>query len=337
MTTAIKSVKKHVWDWAELEAAIKAGKVDFKITDEGKDNAAYIERNKYASQNYVQLCDRVFAIYNGRMIELHYMHRIPGSSTLVRMPQVQAFPGAQGRTMYEIRGKQMNWFRERYLPEMESIKKQKNGYTHRIFGQKGVYQYGDGPVYEYAGLSPDEALLPKAIEMLRSYGANDAMMQAASTLGGQLEEKVAPYRDCVLRYYVQKEEDDMYFAALRECDEVYRRHRNGKRHDSIRIPATMVFDAVLYHPRRVYDAGRGYGSTWVEPPAMRVGVCMVDQFSDAETRPLFHINSVMAGHVDHQVHDEDFPLLDVMLTQHMHKLWTPVTEWLAQNVYVPGV
>jgi hypothetical protein len=25
-----------------------------------------------------------------------------------------------------------------------------------------------------------------------------------------------------------------------------------------------------------------------------------------------------------------------MLTQHMHKLWTPVTEWLAQNVYVPG-
>jgi hypothetical protein len=153
-------------------------------------------------------------------------------------------------------------------------------------------------------------------------------------MAGQLEEKVAPYSDCVLRYNVQKSMEDMYFATYMPDESPYRRNKNGLRHEYIMVPASMVFNCLLYHPR---SCETHYSSVhWVEQPAMRIGVCMIDKFVDAETRPLFHINSVNPGHVDHQQQHEGFPLLDVMLTQHMHKLWTPVTEWLAQNVYVPG-
>ena len=337
MTTATKSVKKHVWDWAELEAAIKAGVSPVptaKISEEGRDNASWVAAHKYASESYVQLCDRVFAKNNGSSIDLFYIHRSPGSSSKSKMFQVKAYPAAQGRTMYEVVGKQMHWFAERYLPDLAWIKQQKAGSRQRMYGQKGVYQNGDGPVYMYTGISPDGNLLQKALELLRSYGASDEMMQAASVLGGQLADKVAPYRDCILRYSVEARMDDMYFAATFPEATTFSRHRRTR--DYIQLPASMAFDCLLFHPMRELDNGR-YGRSWVEPPAMRVGVCMINKFSDAETKPLFHVNSVHPGHTCNYLADDDVPLLDVMLTQHMHKLWTPVTEWLAQNVYVPGV
>jgi len=337
MTTATKSIKKHVWDWLDLEAAIKADVSPIpsaKISEEGKSNAIYVEEYSHSSERYIQLCDRVFAKCTGRNIALFYLHRVPGSSSRHKMHQVNAYPAAQGRTMYEVIGQQMHWFAERYLPEMECFKSH-NGCRTKIYGQKGVYQRGDGPVYEYTGMSPDKPLLRNALEQLRSHGASDEMMQAASLLGGQLEDKVAPYKDCLLRYAVEKRVDDMVFAAKFDIDEEHRRY-NGRNRDTTQLPANMVFDCLLYHPMRVLDSGR-YGRSWVEPPVMRVGVCLLDRLTDAEARPMFHVCSVNAGYISNYSDDSGVPLLDVMLTQHIHKLWTPVTEWLAQNVYVPGV
>jgi hypothetical protein len=335
MTTATRSVTKHVYDWSELEAAIKSGQSPTKISQEGADNALWINDIKHSSETYVQLNDRVFATCYGRpCISLHYVHRIPGTSSRMRLHHANAYPAAQGRTMYEVIGKQMHWFAERCLPSMDLFRKH-NGCRTRIYGQKGVYQMGDGPVYEHTGMAPSKPLLPIALESLKSFGANDAMMQAASVLAGQIEEKVAPYNDCVVRYNVEERVGDMYFQSTvpAEVEQRFRRHR---RMDYIQLPASMVFDCLLYHPKRLLDARSGYSQSWHEPPAMRVGVCLLDKFIDAEPQPLYHICAVNPGSTYHHFPDDEFPLLETMLTQHMHKLWTPVTEWLAQNVYVPG-
>jgi hypothetical protein len=138
-----------------------------------------------------------------------------------------------------------------------------------------------------------------------------------------------------VRYHVEERVDDMYFQSTVPAD-TEQRFRRRQRTDYIQIPANTVFDCLLYHPKRLLDNGRGYGQSWIEPPAMRVGVCLLDKFIDSETQPLYHICAVNPGSTYHHYPDDDLPLLDTMLTQHMHKLWTPVTEWLAQNVYVPG-
>lgn len=206
MTVTKRQTKKHIYDWADLEAAVTERRRLSKTTPVSEYALARAISCWGAEAHIAQLSERVIAKAHPCHIQMHYLFT-PKEKALDHsklQSSVNVFPAAGGRTTYCVDNSVNGWFANANLPLNASDRSTKSRYksSQWFYGQAGVYQRGTGPYYPDVGPSCANSTIEDVLGKLEETSGitSEAWREAAATMMRKIADVVEPFRDTILRF-----------------------------------------------------------------------------------------------------------------------------------------